>query len=228
MTAEIYAREKWLDTAPIARLLRCQEADADEVMIHLARWYGTLDLSGFTFLLTAVSVLNTAAVQTLELIAYTDKELVLRWRVTDLFTAVAGKLTLELRAADADGAHVVIFTGEPIDVVSPVGGEGLLTPTVTEQFLSRLAQQVADAQNQLTARVGEIMQSVSDARALITAQADGIMQNAGQRFLDHTDWDAYFLANTVRSDDAANLVRLTQAQYDALTVKNPATLYCIC
>ncbi len=204
--AQITVNGKELNTCAVSRLVRYGEANADVFEIQLPRFYGEVDLTTLGFVLHGYSEQNTLVTQTLELLSQDENALTLRWVVGAEFTAVPGKLLLELKGLSADGETILKFTGGAVDIAGTAFDETLLPPTLAEQLLDQLEALIAAARTEFSTMAQQEIQSA------ITA----------------LDWDEIIPEDTVRSNDITRIVRLTQSEYDALAQKEDRVLYCIC
>ncbi len=141
---------KTIDTGPVARLITEGEKNADVIQIEMPVRYGTLDLAALTWVLAGVTDRETRVEQ--ELAKDTSGGLTLQWTVTGDWAAVPGRMRLELSGILADGAAVIKFTGNPIEVRPAAEIYGLPRPELSEQYLEtmrELVEQAREAANAL-------------------------------------------------------------------------------
>lgn len=134
---------KTIDTGPAARLITEGEKNADVIQIEMPVRYGTLDLAALTWVLAGVSDRETRVEQ--ELAKDTSGGLTLQWTVTGDWAAVPGRMRLELSGVSADGAAVIKFTGNPIEVRPAAEIYGLPRPELSEQYLETMRELVEQA-----------------------------------------------------------------------------------
>lgn len=89
------ANGKFIDTLPLKGLIAQQECNADFVTIELDRYYRSLDLSKFQFVMRSVT---ESGAETQVILERTELSSVIHllWRIDRSFTAESGKLLLEL------------------------------------------------------------------------------------------------------------------------------------
>ena len=102
---------------PLANLLRQGENNADAIEVQLPERYGEIDLSSLTYIMYGDSEIGTRASQELEK-EVNDEGVLLRWKISRDFTAVAGALNLLLEGYLADGELIIKWIGGAIDVYS--------------------------------------------------------------------------------------------------------------
>lgn len=134
---------KTIDTGPAARLITEGEKNADVIQIEMPVRYGTLDLAALTWVLAGVTDRETRVEQ--ELAKDTSGGLTLQWTVTGDWAAVPGRMRLELSGISADGAAVIKFTGNPIEVRPAAEIYGLPRPELSEQYLETMRELVEQA-----------------------------------------------------------------------------------
>lgn len=134
---------KTIDTGPAARLITEGEKNADVIQIEMPVRYGTLDLAALTWMLAGVTDRETRVEQ--ELAKDTSGGLTLQWTVTGDWAAVPGRMRLELSGISADGAAVIKFTGNPIEVRPAAEIYGLPRPELSEQYLETMRELVEQA-----------------------------------------------------------------------------------
>ena len=128
---------------PAARLIPEGEKNADVIQIEMPVRYGTLDLAALTWVLAGVTDRETRVEQ--ELAKDTSGGLTLQWTVTGDWAAVPGRMRLELSGISADGAAVIKFTGNPIEVRPAAEIYGLPRPELSEQYLETMRELVEQA-----------------------------------------------------------------------------------
>ena len=153
---------KTIDTGPAARLITEGEKNADVIQIEMPVRYGTLDLAALTWMLAGVTDRETRVEQ--ELAKDTSGGLTLQWTVTGDWAAVPGRMRLELSGISADGAAVIKFTGNPIEVRPAAEIYGLPRPELSEQYLETMRELVEQAR-----------------------EAAGALANAGLKILGYYD-----------------------------------------
>lgn len=121
---------KQIDTIPIINLLRQGESNADTILMQLPPKYGDIALDGLTYIMYGDSKSGTRASQTLEK-EINGEGVLLRWKISDDFTAVAGELKLMLKGFLPDGDPIIKWVGGTINVYCDPAG-GLYPPPVSE------------------------------------------------------------------------------------------------
>lgn len=141
---------KQIDTIPIINLLRQGENNADTILMQLPPKYGDIALDGLTYIMYGDSKSGTRASQTLEKEASSEGVL-LRWKISDDFTAVAGELKLILKGFLPDGDPIIKWVGGTINVYCDPAG-GLYPPPTSEieQALKEMYAVLGQAQNVAT------------------------------------------------------------------------------
>lgn len=141
---------KQIDTIPIINLLRQGENNADTILMQLPPKYGDIALDGLTYIMYGDSKSGTRASQTLEKEASSEGVL-LRWKISDDFTAVAGELKLMLKGFLPDGDPIIKWVGGTINVYCDPAG-GLYPPPVSEieQALKEMYAVLGQAQSVAT------------------------------------------------------------------------------
>lgn len=136
---------KQIDTIPIINLLRQGENNADTILMQLPPKYGDIALDGLTYIMYGDSKSGTRASQTLEKEASSEGVL-LRWKISDDFTAVAGELKLMLKGFLPDGDPIIKWVGGTITVYcDPAGGEVPPPASEFEQALKEMYLVVDEA-----------------------------------------------------------------------------------
>lgn len=141
---------KQIDTIPIINLLRQGENNADTILMQLPPKYGDVALDGLTYIMYGDSKSGTRASQTLEK-EINGEGVLLRWKISDDFTAVAGELKLTLKGFLPDGDPIIKWVGGTINVYCDPAG-GLYPPPVSEieQALKEMYAVLGQAQNVAT------------------------------------------------------------------------------
>jgi putative collagen-binding collagen-like surface-anchored protein fneF len=141
---------KQIDTIPIINLLRQGESNADTILMQLPPKYGDIALDGLTYIMYGDSKSGTRASQTLEK-EINGEGVLLRWKISDDFTAVAGELKLTLKGFLPDGDPIIKWVGGTINVYCDPAG-GLYPPPVSEieQALKEMYAVLGQAQNVAT------------------------------------------------------------------------------
>lgn len=196
---------KNLDTSPIRTLVRNGEKNADYVNILLDRYYDGTDLSEFSFTMEAVNSENTLSVQSLSCTA-SSETLSLLWKITPDFTAVSGKLSLTLKAANEALDACIVFLGEDIEILGS-SNEDLLPSEIPEQILTQLENKLFSAISQISDKSAEEAQKLSER---ISEEISSSLPR-----------------NAVTSDSVFKIEALTQEQYDAIEAPDSKTLYII-
>lgn len=141
---------KQIDTIPIINLLRQGENNADTILMQLPPKYGDIALDGLTYIMYGDSKSGTRATQVLEK-EVNGEGVLLRWKISDDFTAVAGELKLMLKGFLPDGDPIIKWVGGTINVYCDPAG-GLYPPPVSEieQALKEMYAVLGQAQNVAT------------------------------------------------------------------------------
>lgn len=186
MAIKLNVSNKKIDVYPLANLLRQGENNADAIEVQLPERYGEIDLSSLTYIMYGDSEIGTRASQELEK-EMNDEGVLLRWKISRDFTAVAGALNLLLEGYLADGELIIKWIGGAIDVYSdPAGGRYPPPKNEIEKALSKMyavvgrAEQSAEnarmsaLKSEQTAKAieGEAQKVADTAQAGITAIAD--------------------------------------------------------
>lgn len=143
---EIIAKGKNIPTFAFSNLFTEGEKFSDTICFRVGRCYEGNELSDCSFLMRGVNEKNEEAQQAIIPEIY-DDFLVLKWRVSEYFTAVAGKLELELRAVcQIDGGETLIlkYAMQPVYVRESVAGENLPVPDTVEQVLNEISSAVSE------------------------------------------------------------------------------------
>lgn len=141
---------KQIDTIPIINLLRQGENNADTILMQLPPKYGDIALDGLTYIMYGDSKGGTRATQVLEK-EVNGEGVLLRWKISDDFTAVAGELKLMLKGFLPDGDPIIKWVGGTINVYCDPAG-GLYPPPVSEieQALKEMYAVLGQAQSVAT------------------------------------------------------------------------------
>lgn len=141
----INANKKYIDTSNIAHLLINGEKNADIINFEVDRYYHGIDLSTCDFILRAVNENQNLIDQTLDKSIF-DDVINLKWTINEYFTAVDGKLLLEIRAIDGDNL-ILKYVMSPIYVKSSATGEGLPSLDTVEKALDDMQKLLETAQD---------------------------------------------------------------------------------
>ena len=139
------ANKKYIDTSSIAHLLINGEKNADIIHFQVDRLYHDVDLSNCDFILRAVNENQNLIDQTLDK-SINDDTITLKWVIDEYFTAVDGKLLLEIRAIEGDNL-ILKYVMSPIYVKSSATGEGLPSLDTVEKALDDMQKLLETAQN---------------------------------------------------------------------------------
>ncbi|MGN1411960.1 MAG: hypothetical protein ACI4WH_05555 [Oscillospiraceae bacterium] len=139
------ANQKYIDTSNIAHLLINGEKNADIINFQVDRYYHDIDLSTCDFVLRAVNENQNLIDQTLDK-SINDDNIILKWVINEYFTAVDGKLLLEIRAIEGDNL-ILKYVMSPIYVKSSATGEGLPSLDTVEKALDDMQKLLETAQN---------------------------------------------------------------------------------
>lgn len=141
----LQANQKYIDTSNIAHLLVNGEKNADIIHFEVDRYYHDIDLSTCDFILRAVNQNQNLIDQTLEKSINNDA-IILKWVINEYFTAVDGKLLLEIRAIEGDNL-ILKYVMSPIYVKSSATGEGLPSLDTIEKALDDMQELLKQAQD---------------------------------------------------------------------------------
>lgn len=139
------ANQKYIDTSSIAHLLVNGEKNADTINLQVDRYYHDIDLSTCDFILRAVNENKNLIDQTLKK-SINDDTIILKWVINEYFTAVDGKLLLEIRAIEGDNL-ILKYVMSPIYVKSSATGEGLPSLDTVEKALDDMQKLLEQAQD---------------------------------------------------------------------------------
>lgn len=139
------ANQKYIDTSNIAHLLVNGEKNADVITFQIDRLYHEIDLSTCEFILRAVNENQNLIDQTLDK-SINDNVIILKWIINEYFTAVDGKLLLEIRAIEDDNL-ILKYVMSPIYVKSSATGEGLPSLDTVEKALDDMQELLKQAQD---------------------------------------------------------------------------------
>lgn len=145
---DIYAKGKYIPTQAFCHLFRRGEQAADTINIRVDRVYDGNDLSDCVFLMRGINENGEEAQQIL-----TPEPggslLNLIWKVARAFTAVAGRLDLELRVSsgggDGDEDIVLKYEMPPVFVSPSPEGKNIPLPDTAQQYLGQLLEAAKDA-----------------------------------------------------------------------------------
>jgi hypothetical protein len=141
----LIAHNKYIDTSSIAHLLINGEKNADTIKIQVDRLYHEVDLADCDFILRAVNENQNLIDQTLSK-SIGEENIVLAWVINEYFTAVDGKLLLEIRAVQGENL-ILKYVMSPIYVKSSATGEGLPLLDTVEKALDDMQKLLDNAQN---------------------------------------------------------------------------------
>lgn len=141
----LQANQKYIDTSNIAHLLVNGEKNADIIHFEVDRYYHDIDLSTCDFILRAVNQNQNLIDQTLEKSIFEDN-ITLKWTINEYFTAIDGKLLLEIRAIEGDNL-ILKYVMSPIYVKSSATGEGLPSLDTVEKALDDMQELLKQAQD---------------------------------------------------------------------------------
>ncbi len=202
---------KYIDTLPLARLFSQEEDSVDQIIIEVDRYYGTHDLSDFTFIMRGITESGGETETELEK-EVLESVLHLTWNVNHLFTTEAGTLSLDLLAYAYQNGEAEQHQTTPDYLLRyqlpPVEVRGLPENdhVLEGQSYTNLLIQI----NETIAALGDISQIYS---AL----------SAHQRQLTHHEGVLELLQEEVSSIPEISI--MTQAQYDALENPDASVLY---
>lgn len=141
----LQANQKYIDTSRIAHLLVNGEKNADIINLQVDRYYHDIDLSTCEFILRAVNENQNLIDQTLNKSIFEDN-ITLKWTINEYFTAIDGKLLLEIRAIEGDNL-ILKYVMSPIYVKSSATGEGLPSLDTVEKALDDMQELLKQAQD---------------------------------------------------------------------------------
>lgn len=139
------AQHKYIDTSPIAHLFINGEKNADIINFEVDRFYNGIDLTACDFILRAVNASQNLIGQILEK-ALNDDCISLKWTVNEYFTAIDGKLLLEIRAVSGENL-ILKYVLNPVYVKSSATGEGLPSLDTVEKALDDMQKILDEAQS---------------------------------------------------------------------------------
>lgn len=142
----LQANQKYIDTSRIAHLLVNGEKNVDIINFQVDRYYHDIDLSTCEFILRAVNENQNLIDQTLEKSINIDNTINLKWIINEYFTAVDGRLLLEIRAIEGDNL-ILKYVMSPIYVKSSATGEGLPSLDTIEKALDDMQELLKQAQD---------------------------------------------------------------------------------
>ena len=141
----LQANQKYIDTSRIAHLLINGEKNADIIHFEVDRYYHDIDLSTCEFILRAVNENQNLIDQTLDKSIF-ENNITLKWTINEYFTAIDGKLLLEIRAIEGDNL-ILKYVMSPIYVKSSATGEGLPSLDTVEKALDDMQELLKRAQD---------------------------------------------------------------------------------
>lgn len=139
------AQHKYIDTSPIAHLFINGEKNADIINFEVDRFYNGIDLTACDFILRAVNASQNLIDQILEK-TLNDDYISLKWTVNEYFTAVDGKLLLEIRAVSGENL-ILKYVLNHVYVKSSATGEGLPSLDTVEKALDDMQKILDEAQS---------------------------------------------------------------------------------
>lgn len=134
---KIYSDDKWLHYAPLALYFIQGENNADCIDITIPKKRNDIDLTALSWRISAISTNGIEATQVLNS-RLTDKHIILNWRITDDFTAVAGDLRVVLQGVNPAGSIVTKFTGNPIHIIEDKRGTPPHLEEISQQILNQI------------------------------------------------------------------------------------------
>lgn len=144
------AQHKYIDTSPIAHLFINGEKNADIINFEVDRFYNGIDLTACDFILRAVNASQNLIDQILEK-TLNDDHISLKWTVNEYFTAIDGKLLLEIRAVSGENL-ILKYVLNPVYVKSSATGEGLPSLDTVEKALDDM-QKILDEARSIAVKV---------------------------------------------------------------------------
>lgn len=147
----VYANGKNISTHSLCNVLVQGERYAETIVFVLERIYEGIDLLDCDFSIRGVNAEGGECMQILSPIS--DKgNVLLYWSVSEYFTAVAGKLDLELRASftSENGESCVLkYQMSPITVYPSPEGSDIVVPDTSEQIISEINAVVSNGVKQI-------------------------------------------------------------------------------
>ena len=156
-----------------------------------------------------------------------DNSVRIRWRVSEDFTARAGKLRLELRAfEEIDGIinTVIKYDVSPVNVKPTIDGKNEPLPDTNEQFINHMAVVTGECleqlQNSINSANVKLQEIVNNFNVWVQGQLNSFNIEDTKRRLDSIESDtAVYLARP-------EVIPVTRTEYDAIEHKKNA-LYVI-
>lgn len=136
--------DKAIDTSPICYLITEGEKDTDIITITVERFHDGIDLSTCTFVMRGVNSKNETTEQILQK-RIENNAIVLLWKITEDFTAVPGKMKLEIRGVHEENL-IIKYQMKPITIHCSPSGTGKPLPDIAEQILSQMQQKLEQIQ----------------------------------------------------------------------------------
>lgn len=155
---KIYSQDKWLHYQPLDLYFIQGEKNVDDVQITIPKERNGIDLTALSWRISAISEeAGTEATQILSM-KQSDHHVILTWKITEAFTAIAGRHFVTLQGVNGSGIIVIKFTGNPIQI--------------KEHKQSGVSPPAADAieqiRNQIQAEAGKIVEQAEKALNLFT------------------------------------------------------------
>lgn len=188
---------KYIDTLPLKGLLSQEESRVDFVIIEVDRFYDEMDLADFTFVMRGVTESGAeteVVLQKREL----SKVIRLVWEIGRLFTAEAGKLSLDLVAYCYQNPETDRTQNAPDYVLR------YQLPPIEIRGLPDGHYEQSEPEGSVTA-MAQFREALAQLQANDTAQANQILD----------------LQNRIK------IAVLTQSEYDLLENPDSQTLYVI-
>ena len=138
------ANQKYIDTSSISHLLVKGENNADTIMFQVDKFYNNTDLSNCEFILRTVNE-NQEQVDEVLIKQINDNHIYLIWKVNEYFTAVNGRLLIEIRAISEN--LILKYVMQPIYVKNSINGDGLPSLDIIEKAINDMQKLLAQAQN---------------------------------------------------------------------------------
>ncbi len=151
----IVADGKNIDTLPFQNLFVQGEKLSEQIIFRIARHYYERDLLNCVFIIKAVNEKNEISEQVLKVINR-ESHIDLKWNVSSLFTAVSGKLNLEIQALDStfgDEKYVLKYILPPVYVRKAVTGDNVPAPDLKEQAIEEINTAVSDGLNNIDNKI---------------------------------------------------------------------------
>ncbi len=162
---KLTAQGKFIDTAPIERLLTQGEHCSDCIHIILPTVNNEVDVRTCTFTMRTVAENGSMTETLLRMIFADDTETELLWEISNLVTAIPGLLQLELVGAK-DNTVVIKYKMPAIYVKEAVMGSNVPIPDVADEKLTQMNAILKDVSD-LADFIGDnsdAVQEIIDAR----------------------------------------------------------------